>query len=376
VNKSKFIIGLVASLLLVLTYPLGLFLSMPMSEVGLVLQHQLSWSLFTLLLIPIGFGLMSSVLSTEVFSKIDSVMKFLYCASFLLGTIGIFKVVLADANGIPNPDRISQKTYNNINFQKKALLIDQCIRSGDKCSKLIIELNEDLEKCVKNDDKNLITGSIYSEMTKSNVTNKLSDTSKYKKKLIYECSIIKLLNDTETNELPSNIMKYIAIILNFILIFYFWVFTFMSVIYYSYGKDKIGKSSVHVLLGSFVILLTWFPLRMYSLWHDWYYTLYQLEFYFPFWILFGFSVVLLVLYSIWIVMVNLNVSFILAVPSISALVTVISGIYVSIDPNRLQPIFNFYRAQDWDTLMILFPGIFIFMSIYTRALMYQDDVIE
>jgi hypothetical protein len=348
-----------------------------MNEAVLVLQHQLSWSLFALLLIPIGFGLMSSVLSIEVFSKIDPVMKLFFCVFFLIGTIGIFKLVIADANGIPNPDRISQKTNNNINFQQKALLIDQCIRGKDKCSELpLVKSYEDLKQCVINSDKALITKSMYSEMTKSDVTEIQVDTSKYKNKLIYECTIIKLLNDNETKELPSSIMKYIAITLNFILVFYFWAFIWISGIYFSYGRDKIGKSSVHILLGSFVILLTWFPLRMYSLWHDWYYTLYELGFYLAFWILFGFSVALLVLYLLWVVIINLNVSFILAVPSVYALLTVILGIYISIEPSILQTVFNFYRDLDSDALMIILPGVFLFISIYTRALIYQDDVIE
>lgn len=91
INIDKFKLGLIISFAITSIYPIGLFISMPASEALTILKHELSWSLFALFFIPVGFGLMCSIISVDIISKLNYIYRIIF---FVLPESGLLVLLL------------------------------------------------------------------------------------------------------------------------------------------------------------------------------------------------------------------------------------------------------------------------------------------
>jgi NADH:ubiquinone oxidoreductase subunit 3 (subunit A) len=191
------------------------------------------------------------------------------------------------------------------------------------------------------------------------------------KKHAYFCGIV-----SEATQIPKSIMVYISIALNFILISYIWCFVFLSHLYFAYARNDLTQAALNVLLGCFIILVTWFPFRAYSEWYLWYGNLSHMVDYSAYWVLMVFAIELLLLYVIWAVTQRLQISVVVAVQSAYGVFAAVFAAAAALKPQLIEHIFAVIARMAWPFHMLLVCCILLAVGVYARTLLRQSDTTQ
>ena len=368
INKKRYWTGATIAFLITVWYPITAFFVLSPSNALFYLKNDVTWSIYSLFLIPIGFGLLSSVFSLDIILRARPMMRWIFGMIFITGIVCIIFGTMDDAKGIPTPDRISSKEVNGINFQKEALLIDENLRNASNKTK-IEEILAQLPDCYNQHKQK------HSELQIHDIglshENLEKQYEKVKLKHAYYCKLLSLSSSVES--IPRSAMVYISNVLNFIQILFIWCFVWISGIYFAYSRDDLGMPAFHVLIGIYLILITWFPLRAYSEWFQWYRDLSHIKYYQPFWVMALFAIALLLLFTIWAVTAHLQVSVLMTVPMVhSVLVAIIAAITV-FKPAILGWFFGIFGNMSLALHSLTLCGLVFIASIYARALLRQNE---
>ena len=353
------------------TYPLALLFVLEGEAAFQILRNEITWSVYSLLLIPMGFGLMLVICDLDVFRRIPRGVAVGFGLVFFLGVGGIFYGVLGDSEGIPTPDRIASKLTSGRNYQADALSIDRCLRSQTECPQYT-EMLDAVPACRKQYQyQNEYRDELW--INPAGVDQKTLDRW-YEgaiHKHAYFCAML-AASESKSTELPKSAMAYVAILLNFLLIVYIWCFIWISHVYFAYARQDLGEKALNILVGCFVILITWFPFRAYSEWYLWYGDLSHMWNYPPYWVLFVFALELLVLYAIWIVTQRTGTTLLVAIPSVYGVVATAFAVIAGVNPRLLELFFGVFTRLPNALYVILVCGVVLILGIYSQALLRQQ----
>jgi hypothetical protein len=190
------------------------------------------------------------------------------------------------------------------------------------------------------------------------------------KKHAYICALLKETGG-EIGELPRSSMVDVANILNFVLIGFVWTFIWVSHVYFFYARQTVGSKALNVLLGGFVILITWFPLRMYADWYQWYGDLSHLRYYHAYLLLAVFALELLILYTIWVVTEATGMSMHVIVPAVWSVAGAVAGLAAHLKPEWVDMALSEIARLPGPFFVIGICGAFLMVGSYTRSLLYQ-----
>jgi len=287
---------------------------------------------------------------------------------FFLGIVGIFYSVLGDSTGIPTPDRIASSSTEQPDYQGEALSIDRCLRLGAECPEYASMLRAVPDCRIQHQESYRDELWINPEGVKPETLALWYEGATHKH--AYFCAMLAKLENKPT-ALPKSAMVYVAIVLNFLQIVYIWCFVWISHIYFAYARKDIGGKALNVLVGCFVILITWFPFRTYSEWYLWYGDLSHMWNYPAYWVLFVFALELLVLYAIWIIAQRTGTTLLVAIPSVYGVVATVFVVIAGVDPALLELFFGVFTRLPDALYLMLVSGAVLIAGIYSRALLRQ-----
>lgn len=276
-------------------HPISILIAMPTEVAFTYIRHEPTWSFYSVFLIPIGVGLLALTIDHQVIFNVQGLKKWAYGGLYLLLSAIIIWGVSLDSKGIPTPDRISMTKVNEINFQKLAVKIDQCLITNKGCI-------EDLEVSkLKNDSKLKSCRDKYKEMDSTFESNDSIELENFSSRHAYICHILYKMEENDVKELPKSIVTYVAKVLNFIIAMFVWTLVLWSFFLFSNYFNSVHTRVINILSSCVVVLVLWFPFRIYANWHQWYGDFNNILYYQAFWVFGFFALLLLVIYTTWII---------------------------------------------------------------------------
>jgi len=370
IRPRRFWIATILAMAITASYPIGLWLIVKSDAWISILKNEVTWSVYSLFLIPIGFGLMVSVFDADVFRRIHRAVTVLFGVVFAIGVVALFFAVRGDTRGVLTPDRISSSLGGTRNFQSEAISIDSCLRAGSTCTNYAA-LIAAVPQC-RNRFANEYPNELRIDPTGLRPETLARWYEGATKRHAYFCALLNTAEQAGT-ELPRSAMVYIAQTLNFLLVLFIWCFIWLSHIYFAYVRRDLGDQALNVLVGCFVILVTWFPFRTYSEWYLWYGDLTHIWNYPPYWGLLLFAFELLLLYAIWVITRLSRITLLAAIPSVYGVVATVVGVIAAIKPALLELVFTLFSRLPGALYVILLCGVVLAMAVYSRALLRQSN---
>lgn len=355
VSRRAFLIGFSAALVLAALYPLVASIELPRDQFWKLLRHDVTWSVYCLAAVPVGFGLLASVFELDVLKRIPLAFRLVFGPLFV-GLFGVFVVaIVQDAGGIPTPDRIAAGEV-----RERAFFVDSCLRNtgcGDleslKPSTVCMERNAERY--------HLPAGLPIGQWHENPIVLKHA----------YACAL-ELSAGSPPHLVKKSKLSTVALGLNVLLILYIWSFIWMSGIYFLFGYKDIGKGVLPVLVGCLAILITWFPLRAYADWYQWYGDLSHLLWYDAFMVLAAYAIGLVVFYAVWLWRERTGMDAANAITAAYSVLMVVVGSISGLKPEVADAAFRIVASMPWPFFVALLSQAVLAIGIYALVLVRRD----
>lgn len=287
--QSHPFLALLGTVLVFSSYPIVAFVTLGPELASELLPRELTWTFYCLIFLPAGFGLLVSTLEPQLVrsSVRRNVIVFFFFLILLL--FGAVIAISEDAEGPKDPIEISSE---NPTLQKKMYLADMCLRDWEKCKAkdsatynalAVFEMPnkskrpEVLETC--RDEygrKSANRDAVDPSLAENNDVWLFSMNRRH----MYVCYYMKTLKGMGVTSLPKSPLGTTSDVLNlvsgmYILFFVIWV----SYVFFQRKRVK-NNQLVHRLLAAYSLFITWFFLRSWVEWDQWYGDLYHIPIYY------------------------------------------------------------------------------------------------
>lgn len=366
IRVRQFGYGFVTAFLITSSYPVGMWLALPSDQYLHYLGNEVTWSFYSWFLVPAGVGLLSSIFDLRSIRHVANWQLIIWGVIYVVFAVLIFQATLKDAAGIPTPDRISSTPVKGTNFQEIAINADHCVRKESRCAGKLVRstLLSNVKQCRKKHGKN------FSELRfpKEGLSkDKILDLAKnFEPRHAYFCEII---SKNIHIKYKASIMVYVAILLNFLTVLFVFSFIYFSIFLAWYYFRKINRDVLYILIGVFIILVSWFPLRIYSQWFQWYGDLSHLIFYEAGQVL-AFATLLMFLFlGAWAVILETGADIKVVIGGVYGTVAALFGFLAWWESEILYEFLGMMQRLGTPFVLIIYCLLLLFVALYVRAVM-------
>ena len=323
---------------------------------------ELSWSVYSLVFLPFAIGMLAAlVLEADIYRDIPKPRLVIIAAMYFAGLCGIGFSVWEDAQGIPPPYYITAASNGGAGLQEHAIETDRCLRKEDECSPALnraMLLNR-VPTCLAE----------YPNVPELKLSPALSK-SYTDARLAYYCEVLDSLK--KHFGVKPSFVWYVALLMNFISIGFVWTFVIFSISMFSFYPKRIVPAALHILIGCFAILLLWFPFRLYAQWQLWYGNVIHVQTEYPaFWVLLLVSFMLLIMFTIWILILQTNFRSSAVFSGVWSVVAAVLGALVGFEPQLLDKAFLVASTVPTAMLMVAVLVIMTFVASYAYILLTE-----
>lgn len=345
-SSLRFWISLAAAFCLTVTYPIALLVTLPAARAFQFIRNEVAWSFHAVFLIPIAAGLLASAFNLEFFLKLAFWKRCAWALVFPVMIVLLFFAVKDDTKVFPTADRISAAN----GLQAFAIKVDECLR--DRTCKDADKYLGFVPECRKQYEKEFPM---------------LQASKGFEKAQAYFCA---LLQKTGGKPIPGNVVASLIFVLKYALIIFVWSFIYYTFFVAANYFFEIDKSTLYLLLGCFVIFVTWFPCQLYAEWYEWYGDLSHVAgFYGAFWLLLTFAFLLLLLFAAWAAVLIKKANLITTVAAIHTMAVTAFAIVFGTEPSTLEEVFRIFRGLSYSLFLVLMFIILLYIVVYIRLVM-------
>lgn len=373
VKTFRFSQGLIVGVLLALLYPLAVLATVsPQEAAWNILRHDITWSIYNVVFLPVGIGLLYSVIDLDVFRRFPVFFRWLLAGLYLAGILIIGFATAADSEGIPSAERVAATASGNGRHAQATFIeIDKCLRSPTTCidengNSRRDEYLRNVPECRKAWAKRFNSElGIPSTLDEQDHLKRLGASMR---RHAYFCEAIKKL-ELDKFELRMSPVRYVAAVLNFIFVSYVWTFTLVVLCYFLSARVETGDRAVNILTGCWVVLVTWFFFRAYSEWYLWYGDLVHLQWYQAYLVLAGTAVVLFTVLAVWIISIKTGTSPPAAIAAVYSILAAGIGAIGAINPGVLRTGFEMFQGLSPALFCMVILVVLAVVAVYVGVLL-------